>query len=261
MAKNTQSNRNIIQIHNLVKVAEEKKKKQRRRRSPVMQPIMQPPLLATRIMQQLAPQVQPTPQQTFPGNAPDPDLVKSLRDAVSSQAAQMNEMRDARDRENEMYAAGINDILRGIDDRDPREFSRGQGRASNASSFPVEQEAQETFEDDNNNNSNIPRQRQPYFADMGTQADMPSQTYSQGTQADMPPQFFSQGTQAGGVEEGTQTDMPQQRQYKTTEAQRRAQKRYREKVKEESQFARNVRQQAREEKLKQKAAQFAKNIV
>jgi hypothetical protein len=148
MAKNTQSNRNIIQIHNLVKVAEEKKKKQRRRRSPVMQPIEQPPLLATRIMQQLAPQVQPTPQQQFPGNAPDPDLVKSLRDAVSSQAAQMNEMRDARDRENEMYAAGINEILRGIDDRDPREFSRGQGRASNASSFPVEQEAQETFEDE-----------------------------------------------------------------------------------------------------------------
>ncbi len=161
MAKNTQSNRNIIQIHNLVKVAEEKKKKQRRRRSTVMQPIEQPPLLATRIMQQLAPQVQPTPQQQFPGNAPDPDLVKSLRDAVSSQAAQMNEMRDARDRENEMYAAGINEILRGIDDRDPREFSRGQGRASNASSFPVEQEAQETFEDTPKNI--VYSSRQKYF--------------------------------------------------------------------------------------------------
>lgn len=251
MAKNTQSNRNIIQIHNLVKVADEKKKKQRRRRVPVMQAIEQPPLLASRIMQQLAPQIQPVAQQTFPGNAPDPDLVQSLRDAVSSQAAQINEMRDARDRENEMYMAEINDIFRGIGDTENRPFSRGQGRASNASSFPVEQERQEIFEDDNNNNnnnSNIPRQRQPYFADMGTQADMP-------------PQFFSQGTQAGGVEEGTQTDMPQQRQYKTTEAQRRAQKRYRERVKEESQFARNIRQQAREEKLKQKAAQFAKNIV
>jgi hypothetical protein len=148
MAKNTQSNRNIIQIHNLVKVADEKKRKPKRRRSPMIQPIEQPPLLATRIMQQLAPQVQPTPQQVFPGNAPDPDLVKSLRDAVSSQAAQMNEMRDARDRENEMYAAGINEILRGIGDVEERPLNRGQGRASNASSFPVEQEAQDVFEND-----------------------------------------------------------------------------------------------------------------
>jgi hypothetical protein len=148
MAKNTQSNRNIIQIHNLVKVADEKKRKPKRRRSPMIQPIEQPPLLATRIMQQLAPQVQPTPQQVFPGNAPDPDLVQSLRDAVSSQAAQLNEMRDARDRENEMYAQAINGISSKISDTDPRDFSRGQGQASNASSFPVEQEAQDVFENE-----------------------------------------------------------------------------------------------------------------
>lgn len=150
MAKNSQSNKNIIQINNLVKMAEEKKKRKYRKRQPVvaMEAVDAQPLLASRIMQQMPPQVQPIIQQTFPGIAPDQDLNKAVQDAVSSQAAQINEMRDQRDRENMMLANAIDAVTRGIRDTEQRPFIRGQGRASNRASGPVVVDAQETFADE-----------------------------------------------------------------------------------------------------------------
>jgi membrane-associated HD superfamily phosphohydrolase len=148
MVKNSQSNKNIIQINNLVKMAEEKKRRPRRRQVVQKEEEVVEPQMPSRIMQQMPPQLQPIIQQSFPGNGPDQDLNQALRDAVSSQAAQLNEMRDQRDRENEMYAQAINGIASKISDKEERLFNRGQGRASNEASGPVEIAGTDVFADD-----------------------------------------------------------------------------------------------------------------
>jgi len=148
MVKNSQSNKNIIQINNLVKMAEEKKRRPRRRQVVQKEEEVVETQMPSRIMQQMPPQLQPIIQQSFPGKGPDQDLNKALRDAVSSQAAQLNEMRDQRDRENEMYAQAINGITSKISDKEERLFNKGQGRASNEASGPVEIAGTDVFADD-----------------------------------------------------------------------------------------------------------------
>lgn len=124
-----------------------KRRKQHRRVLPVDRdlPDVQP-LIPT---QQLAPQVFPQQVELAPQQSgPDPDLVKAVRDSVSSQAAMLNEFRDQQDRERETLAAGINAVTQNIGDRRKAPYDRGIGPGSFGAKGDVETEATEAFADE-----------------------------------------------------------------------------------------------------------------
>lgn len=138
--KASASNKNNIIIHNVVN-AETKKRKQRRRQYQTMQApqMLQAPQQATQM-----------PPQIFQSGA-DPDLVKAIRDTVSSQAAMLNEFQDQRQREQETLAAGIN-ALRIPDVRSNEDTPMTQGQSPAAQSaedrgIPVVQRHTDKFQD------------------------------------------------------------------------------------------------------------------
>lgn len=132
------TNRNNIIIHNVVN-AETKKRKQHRRQYPSLQ---QPQLVQQAVpMQQLPPQI-------FQQSGADPDLVKAVRDSVSSQAAMLNEFRDQRDREQELLASGIDAVTQSIGDKEERPFNRGYGAGSFGATGDVEAQASDVFADE-----------------------------------------------------------------------------------------------------------------
>lgn len=125
--------------------AETKKRKQHRRQYPTLQQ-------APQLVQQAVP-MQQLPPQIFQQGA-DPDLVKAVRDSVSSQAAMLNEFRDQRQREQDILAAGISGITSGIGDTTSNEdmpFSRAQNPFSQRAEdrgIPVFGKASDTYEDE-----------------------------------------------------------------------------------------------------------------
>lgn len=132
------TNKNNIIIHNVVN-AETKKRKQRRRQYQTMQApqMLQAPQQATQM-----------PPQIFQSGA-DPDLVKAIRDTVSSQAAMLNEFQDQRQREQETLAAGINALrIPDVRDNSDTPCTQGQSPAAHAAEgIPVVQKHTDKFPD------------------------------------------------------------------------------------------------------------------
>lgn len=167
MAKNTQSNKNIIQIHNLVKVAEPKKSRPRRR------PQEAPQEMPSRMMGQFAPQIQPVFQQTYSqqplavaerttrqqeinrsvidgiqrGAAVDADIPNIVNNVISNEAARLNE---AQDTKKQRQHSMLRDVLKRIPDENTNAdipLSRGQSPSADESK-PLIVENQDIFADE-----------------------------------------------------------------------------------------------------------------
>lgn len=142
MAKNTQSNKNIIQINNLVRMAEEKKRIRRRPRVPQAVPSEEASVPTQ--MQQQAPQIFQT--------LDTPQLRDVINEAIKSRAVQLNDMQ-RQDREARVAAQAAARNIADVQSQADQPFNQADSRAAEDSvrrGVSVTEQATQTFAGEEN---------------------------------------------------------------------------------------------------------------